>query len=217
MIEILFVVNIIFFLIQFLLGLLAWTIRNYRSKKYAFPTSEQLEPAKLVEQYFYDPEYTFEIRAADDIDEPAEADENYLWVHRKKLNHTDLYTNFYLIYQAELTSDKHKFLRIYNSLLGTLFFFHFVIAVVAIIIRGDIGIVVLTLSILFNSVYAILWLIAYMNQSKALDKSYLIADAVMKFDDVEKARAKALVNDLRYELLEYPWEIFWRLWVFFTP
>jgi hypothetical protein len=217
MIELFALVNLVFYLIQLLLGALAWSVRNQRQKKYAFATSEQIEPAILVEKYFYDTEYSFEIAATDDIDEPAEADENYLWVNRKLLNRTDLYSNFYLIYQAELTSDRHKLLRYYNSVVGSIFFFHLFFIILGIFIKGELGLIILVISLLANIIYAVLWVLGNNNQMIAIEKSLKIASSVMQFDEVEKARVRALASDIRYELLEYPWEIYWRIWVFFTP
>ncbi|RMD76970.1 hypothetical protein D6810_02395 [Candidatus Dojkabacteria bacterium] len=217
MIFLLAFINLSIYLIQLLLGLIAIRTRKIRSRKFSFPTGSQIEPNHLIEKYFYDESYEFEIKATDEIDEPAEATEDFLWVNKKVLNKSDLYSNFYLIYQAELTSSKYKFLRMYNSIQATIFFLKLIFIIVGIMSGGFVGLIILFLTLFTNLVILALWIVAYNQQTDAINKSKEVALAVMKLDDVEVARLNALTNDLRYELLEYPWEIFWRLWVFFTP
>lgn len=217
MLPLLALINFLLILIQLLLGLLAWKVRKKRVSKFSFPVSSQLEPAELVEKYFYDDKYSFELEATDEIDEPAYATDDKLLINRYVLNKKDLYSNFYLIYQAELASDEYNFYRKYPNIVSGVFFLMFLGSMGAVLLGDVAGLVVMIFMIFLNSLIFGLVVWAARKQDTLLNKSQEIAYAVMDPDAVEKARIKALVEDIKYEIVEYPWEVVWRLWVFFTP
>lgn len=208
---------LLLFMIQLLLGFLAWSVKNKRANKFAYPIGEQIEPADLVEKYFYEEKYKFELKATAEIETPAFAEKNLLLVNRNSLNKKDLFNNFYLIYQAELVSERYDTFRIYNNIQAVAFLVQFLCLLAGIAINGVVGQAVLILGtfIFICSLIFAIW--AAKLQSTALRDARKIALAVLKLDDVEKARLNALIEDIKYEILEYPWEVSWRLWVFFTP
>jgi hypothetical protein len=213
--SILIIVFIILFLLQLTLGVFAWRLRKDLEKKYAFPLSEQTEPVTIVEKYYQDQETTFQILASEQLMEPAFAEKNLLLINKSMLYKKDLYTNFYIIFQAELTKNKYQVIRLISKILSFIFVLSTVILVLFILLDRSEAEPLVYIAIALQAITLYLSVYSLYKISKVLNNTMIIAKGLLSLDDVEEARASGLKNDLKYSIFEYPLEIVWRIIQFF--
>jgi hypothetical protein len=212
-----FLIGLIFVLItllQFSLATYAWLVRKQLPERFSHILGELTEPANVLENYMkiY---RKLSLRVNAQINEPVLAEREFLLVNRESMYNPDLFTNFYTIFQLELTKSANTFARsrifIFQNLL---FFTQIVVFIFSIIYQSEVLMAVAIGAALFSFLLAILGFIIY---GQILDSTFEISLDLLNLDDVEQARAEALKNDLRYRVFEYPFDIIWKIVQFFKP
>ncbi|MDQ7021418.1 MAG: hypothetical protein Q9M91_06360 [Candidatus Dojkabacteria bacterium] len=115
----------ILILIQLVSGLFALIVRKGLIKTYSFPLSSQIEAATILENYSR-VHGKVNLRVHEEIELPAYAMEEFIVINRNKIYLFDLFTNYYLLFQLELTKKKHNKLRDLSTLQNFLFFIELV-------------------------------------------------------------------------------------------
>lgn len=208
---------LIILFIQFAIGAYAWSLRKSLPKKYSHPISAQIESSQLVEMYYNDERYKFNFEAVDLDDEPAFAESRLLLVNKKQLYKKDLFTNFYIIFQAELTKDNYWWIRKFNSFQSFIFFTEIFVFVLSLAFFNEFfGIYLLYFAIFLQLESFVAAFFGIINIGYILEDSVGIALPTLELDNVEEARVNALKSDLKYIMMEYPWEILWRFTQFFS-
>lgn len=214
---VLVIIFVILLLLQITLGVFAWRLKKELEAKYAFPLSDQVEPATVIEKYYEDPETKFQILASEAIPDAAFAEHNLLLVNKNKLYKADLYTNFYIIFQAEMTKGKYSLLRVFSRMLSFTFILS-ILAIIAGIVAGQAnGQILVYIAIGLQLFSIVICLFSLAQVSRLLEDVMIIASGLLHLDDVEIARAHGLKDDLKYSIFEYPFEIVWRIFQFFKP
>jgi hypothetical protein len=212
-----FLIGLIFVLItllQFSLATYAWLIRKQLPERFSHILGELIEPAVVLENYMkiY---RKLNLRVNAQISEPVLAEREFLLVNRESMYNPDLFTNFYTIFQLELTKSANTFARtrifIFQNLL---FFIQVIVFILATIYSSEVIMAISIGTALFSFSLAFLGFILY---GKILDTTFEIALDLLNLDDVEQARAEGLKNDLRYKVFEYPFDIIWKIIQFFKP
>ncbi|MEP7103236.1 MAG: hypothetical protein ABI721_00820 [Candidatus Dojkabacteria bacterium] len=209
--NVLILIFIILLSLQIVLALFAWGLRRELEKKYSFATGEGKEPAEVIEEYYKDGNTKFRIIASDEIVEPAFAESDLLIINKNKIYKKDLYTNFYIIFQAELTKSDYKILRILGNFQSFVFILEIAVFVLANTITTNFKEIILYVAIAIQIFSFILTLIGFIQIDGLLDDTMTISKSLLKLDDVEEARALGLKSDLRYSVFEYPFEVVWRI------
>jgi len=213
--SVLIIIFIIILCIQLVLALFAWGSRRQIEGKYNFPTGEGVEPAQIIEEYYRDEGTKFRIQATDEIFEPAFAEDEFLLINKNTIYKKDLYTNFYVIFQAELTKKDYKFLRFVGNIQSFVFILEIVIFFIAIGTTTSFKEILIYLAMGLQIFSFILTLLGFIQIDTVLEDASILSKVYLKLDDVEEARVLALKGDLRYIVFEYPFEVIWRLVQFF--
>lgn len=200
---------LLFFLVQIFLAISGWATRAKLEKKYSYFLGSQHEVSKLIEYYTNEfPE--LRIIVSSDINEIAYSDENLLIMNKKYIYSKDLFSNFYTLAQLELTKHKNKPLRDYYIKQNVLFYLQLIIFIVGICIQS-VAEYILILAIALQLVTILMTFFLMNDYKNFLYKVAAKAKTTLKLDPVEMARTEALVEDIKYEVFEYPFEILWRL------
>lgn len=203
--------------IQFAIGAYAWSLRRSLPKKFSHPIGAQIESSQLVEMYYNDERYKFNFEAVDLDNEPAFAESRLLLVNKKQLYKRDIFTNFYIIFQAELTKDSYWWLRSFNGFQSWVFFLQILIFTLSLAFFNEVyGIYLLYFAIFLQLESFIAAFIGMVNLGYVLEDAVSVAIPTLELDNVEEARVNALKSDLKYMMMEYPWEILWRFTQFFS-
>ncbi|MFS8130371.1 MAG: hypothetical protein ACMG57_00165 [Candidatus Dojkabacteria bacterium] len=208
---VLILIFVIVLCIQLVLALFAWGSKRQIESKYSHPTGEGVEPAQIIEEYYKDEVTKFRIQASDEIYEPAFAEADFLIINKNKIYKKDLYTNFYVIFQAELTKKEYRFLRFAGNLQSFVFLLEIIIFLIAIATTSNVKEVLLYLSIGLEVLCFIFTLISFIQIDTLLEDALILAKMYLKLDTIEEIRVMALKGDLRYIVFEYPFEVVWRL------
>jgi hypothetical protein len=214
--SILIIIYILFFFAQVVLGIASWNMRKKLPRKYSHTLGEMVDPSRTLE--IYRKEYKkLDLKATNQIKDPAFAEENLLLINKKNLYEKDLFSNFYVIFQLELTQPKRSFLRNIFMLQNIIFIAQNLVFIIGIATENQFSDIFLYISI---SIIVLLFLLTFYS-SVSMDFLLLEAlekvAAILNLDNVEYARAEALSKDLKYQVFEYPFEILYRFWQFFKP
>lgn len=206
----------ILLLIQFLLGIYSWIIVKNLSHKYSFILGSQKEPAETLEVY-KESNKKLKLKATHNLDQPAYSDSNFLLIDSKKMYAKDLYTNFLVIYQLELTKDENSFIRNLGMYQNILFIFEIVFFVVSISILTELSPFITIIPVVLQAISIFLSVFAYTIQEIMLADVLATSEKILELDNVESARAEALKEDLKTSVFQYPFEIAWKIFQFLKP
>ncbi|MEO6728911.1 MAG: hypothetical protein ABIM99_03235 [Candidatus Dojkabacteria bacterium] len=213
--TVLIIIFVIILSIQLVLALFAWGSRRQIEQKFSHPTGEGREPAQIIEEYYRNDSTKFRIQATDEIYEPAFAEEDFLLINKDKIYKKDLYTNFYVIFQAEMTKKDYRYLRIVGNIQSFIFLIEIIVFLISIATTTNLKEVLIYVSIGLQILSFILTLLGFIQIDTVLEDASILAKMYLRLDDVEEARVMALKGDLRYIVFEYPFEVIWRLVQFF--
>lgn len=214
--QILVIVWLALTLTQFLIGLYALYKRSRFFQSYSFPLSSQKEGADSLETYsrvFR----SVNIRVHQSIKYPAKAYNEFVVINKEKIYHFDLFTNYYLIYQLELSEDKNWILRNQERILLFIFSFGLLAFLVGIYLNSSLGNIFLLVSIIIQTVTIILSYLLQEFKVKFLGKVHKTAKDLLDFDELEELRALKLKNDLSLSIYEYPIKTISNFVLFFVP
>lgn len=213
--AVLIIIFVIVLSIQLLLALFAWGSRREVESKFSFPTGSGIEPAQIIEEYYRSEETKFRIQATDEIYEPAFAEDDLLLINKEKIYKKDLYTNFYVIFQAELTKSDYKFLRFVGNIQSFIFLLEIIVFLIAIGTTTSLKEILFYIAIGLQVISFILTLLGFIQIDDVLEDASMLSKNYLQLDEVEEARVMALKGDLKYTVFEYPFEVMWRLIQFF--
>jgi len=203
-------------LAQLILGLKSWNLKKELRSKYAYTLSSQIDVSKLLEDYLLKHKGVI-LKASDQLDNVSYSESNIIYINKEVISSKDLYSNIYILFTLELAQKKYNFIRevpIYQNILFVLQFVFFFIAFIFPSDYSDKFIIIGVINELFT---IFLTLITLMSYHTVLDKILIQAKQLLILDPVEEARAEALVNELKYKIFEYPFELTWRVYQFLKP
>jgi hypothetical protein len=206
----LFLIIFIFVVVmQFLMGVFAYRFRSNLKNKYSYYLGEQVEFNKILES-FQAKTPQLKVVVADELNDVCIAEDNLIIISKKSIYSKDLYSNLFLLFQLELTNVKYSQLRTIYTLQSLIFFSQILCIFLFFALEGITGVVLLAGFVIFvlNLIIMFWGINQYISILKVVKKE---AKDILKMDSVEEARADALINELRYEILTYPLEIPWRL------
>lgn len=217
MIEIL--VFIIILIIQISLASYALLASHKIDQKYRYPLGSQVESAVALENYvkIY---REVNVRVNADIEIPAYAFEEHIYINRDKMYDFDLFTNFFTIFQLELSRKEHNFARklnIFQNILFILSFIIFFIGAATLSQDATISSYSFRFAIGLQTFLIFISFLGFSTYNTILKKSLAVASDLLDLDEVEYARADRLKDDLKLHVFEYPLVVFGRLVRFFLP
>jgi hypothetical protein len=211
------VIIINLFLIQLVSNLYAKLTSRKIERRYAYTLDNTIEAAEVVENYIkIFRQVNLSVNA--NIMPPAFAyDTDYVLLNRIKMYESDLYTNFYTIYQLELTKDKFNFARRIYVVQNILFFFQIVSFILGIVLQDSLNDIFLILSLIFTVANILVSIFGYFIYNSVLNSSLEIAKDLLNLEELEIVRTENLKNELRLVVFEYPIEFLKRVFLFFIP
>src|SRR5260221_9597787 len=201
---------IFFFLIQFGLGLASIKTRANLKKKYSFILGEQHEVSKTLEDYLKD-HSTLNLKLVSNIQEVCYSDNNLLILNKKYISAQDLYSNFYVIFHLKLCEPELASIRNINLYQNGVYVLQFVFVLLGFVFGSFAGLFWgIALFLLFLNFFVTFF--GLFSYSQILKKVLREAERRLNLDRVERARVEALADEVKYEVFEYPLEIFWRIY-----
>jgi hypothetical protein len=201
------------FIIQLMMCVYAWIIRRSIPKLYKNALGSMIDPSGTLEKYMKIIRKV-DVRVNADINDIAYAQKNFLLLRRDKMYDVDLYTNFYVIFQLELTREEHAFSRKLFVIQNILFGSQIAILILGLIITSEPTIAIALGMLVFEM---LLSTVAFFIEKNILNSTFEIAVDFLDLDDVERARAEVLKNDLRFRVFEYPSDMAWKIFQFLKP
>ncbi len=207
---------IILLLTQIAISIYAWLVRRALNKDYSDILSGQIDPAGILEVYsrVY---RKVNLRVNAEISTPALAFEEFVMLNREKMYLADLYTNYFVIYQLELSRKEHNFKRRTYIFQNLLFFFQLAAFVLGLGLANSIGDLLIYVALTVQVVVMVYSFIAFMLYEFVLQDVQEIAIDLLNLDEFEQARAEGLKNDLKFSVFEYPHDILSKIVRFFLP
>ncbi len=199
-----------------MLALYSQIVRHKLDRKYDHPLSDLIDASKALENYvkIY---RKVNIKVHVKIPFPAFAREEYVLINRDKIYNIDLYTNFFTLYQLELSRKEHRFARKLYLIQNLIFLSQLIFFALGLILQYDFSSILLIIAIgiqLFSILFSFIGFIMY---EFILGDTLEVASDLLNLDEVEIARAESLKNDLKFHVFEYPFEFIRRVFVFFLP
>lgn len=207
---------IVLIMLQVIPSLYSLLFKTGLDKKYNFPIGEMAEAAEVLENYvkIYNP---VNLRVNADIPTPAIAEKEFVLINKNKMYQFDLFTNFYMLFQLELSKAKYSFQRQYHVVQNLLFLFQLVSVGLFFIIENEVAIYFLWAAIIFQAFILLSIVFIFQGYKKIFRKTLDVSLDLLNLDDVEYARAKALAKDLQYQAYNYPIVLFRNVFLFFIP
>ena len=208
-------VFIIVLIIQFVLALFSKIARYKLEKKYNHPLSNMVEASAALENYvkIY---RRVNIKVHAKIPFPAFAKEEFIIINRDRIYKNDLFTNFYTLYQLELSRKENNLARKLYTFQNFIFFLQLLFFILG-SLQFDVSYIFLVISIgiqLFAIFFSIIGFIIY---EFILGDALEVSKDLLGLDEVEIARTESLKNDLKLHVFEYPFEFLRRLFSFISP
>lgn len=192
-------------------------ITRYKiEEKYDYPLGSMLSSSEVLENYvkIY---RKVNIKVHQSIPLPAFADEEFVVINRDKIYDSNLFSNFFTIFQLVLSKKENVFARKIFIIQNVLFFTQFILFALGITLQYEwtnLLIIAAIVVVLANIFLSIVGFIVY---QEVLKEAADVATDLLELDEVEQARAESLQNDLAFVVYEYPFEFVKNLFVFFIP
>lgn len=185
-------------------------------KKYDHPLSDMVDASTALENYvkIY---RSVGIRVHEEIPFPALASEEFVIINRDRIYSTDLYTNFFTIFQLELSKKVNNFSRKLHLYQNLLFFLQLLFFVLGLTLQVEWNYILILLAIGTQVITTGFSLIGVSLFDFILKDSLEISKDLLNLDEVEVARAEGLKNDIKVHVFEYPIEFFKNVIGFFIP
>ena len=214
---ILIIVFICFFLIQLILGWSSADARRKLPKKYSFILGEQEEVSDILERYLKKyPKIV--IRGADFKKDIAFASENHIFVNKKVLHKSDIFSIFSILLQLNLTHKTRAFLREffkYQNIFFGIEIFLFILGVI--LSQESYSSWLLYLALFAEFIVFAITIYTFLSYKEFLKFVKEDFKKYIKIDEVEEARVEALADESKYCVFEYPMDIVWKLLQFVKP
>lgn len=201
--------------IQLLLNIYALLTNRSIPREYSYALLSRTEPAVALEHYvkIFRP---VDIKVNASIKLPAVALDNFVLINKKKMYQADLYTNFFLLFQLELSKKAYGFVRNSRTYLGVSFLISVIIFMVGLLIEDNKELF-LSISIGIQICTILFSYFAKSSMNTLLANTEYIAYDLLNLDDAEQRVAHKLSKELRVLTYEYPLFIIRKVVGFFVP
>ncbi len=210
-------ISVLLLICQIVLGAFSLSYKVKLPKKYSFILGDLSEPVSTLEKYMkIYRKVNLKVNAA--IKDPAKARNEFLLLNRNVMYTPNLYINFFIIFQLELSKITNKFVRESKRYQILLFILQIATFIVAIALGESIyGQLLASLSLSFLILSMVLSMFVMILIQYITEETLEIAKDLLNLDSVEIARAESLANDIKYRVFEYPFDSFRLLIQFLLP
>jgi len=207
---------LLFGLFQIAVSIYAFIVKNDIEKRFDFPLSSMVEASETLENYvkIY---RKLNLKVDAKVKMPAVALSEFVLINKDLIYRTDLFTNFFTLFQLELTRKEYEFSRSIHVFQNILFFLQLIFFGLYFAVTAEFNEFFIYASVVVQILLTIITLFGFFKLEQILNRSLSIAIDLMDLDDVEYARAEALKDDLKYNVFEYPIDFVLRLLRFFVP
>lgn len=209
-------VFVITLIIQIMLALYSKIVHFNIDKKYRYSLVSNIEPAQTLEKYakIYQP---INLRVNAHIQQPAQAEDEYVLINRNKMYIPDLFTNFYTLFQVELAKKQHAFVRNIHTPLFILFTLQICTIIVALLPQSTLQEYFLYAAFFFQFCVILVSFFAMIRMRMLLETTLTVATDLLDLFQEEYDWAEQLRDDLQYKVFEYPFEFVKKFVLFFVP
>lgn len=206
----------IILLAQILIGIFAWVQKDKLPRKYSHYLSEMIIPAKVLENYskIY---RNVGLKVNASIKEPAYALTEFVLIGKRFMYSPDLYTNYYMLFQLELSKKQNEQVRFLSIYQNILFVIQILVFAASFFFPDTLSKILILTAISIQVFLVLISFMGYIAFNFILEEVHEVAKDLLNFDEVEVARAESLKSELAYRIFEYPFETIWRLYQFFRP
>lgn len=201
---------------QIIVGVASNLHKRKLVKKYAYALSDLPDAAETLQKYIKI-HRKVDIKVNAQISEPALGLKDIILVRRNDMYKQDLYTNFFLLAQLELTKKMYRFLREMYIVQNLLFSVGIILFLLGVILEVEFNSLLLTFAIILHSITLSITTIGFLSYDFMLDEVLDIATDLLNLTDLEIARAEQLAQDYKYRVFDYPIDIPLKLYYFFKP
>lgn len=201
---------------QVLLGIASSMHKARLSKKYAYALSDLVDASETLQKYTKI-HRKVDIKVNAQIIQPALGLKDIVLINRNDMYKQDLYTNFFLITQLELTKKMYRYLREMYILQNLLFALGILLFVLGVSLEIDFSSMLVTIAIILHSVTLALTTFGFLSYDFMLEEVLDIAIDLLNLSELEEARASRLAQAYKYRVFEYPLDIPLKLFYFFKP
>lgn len=213
--TILIIIFVLFSALQILLNIYAYFSRTSLPKDFGFTILSLVEPATALENYVKIFR-SVNIKVNANITAPAFALQEFVLINKKQMYLNDLYTNYYLLFQLELSKKRNNYIRNQKNYTGILFVIGMIIFISSLVMteNKEIFAVVAIAIQLFTIFLSIANRSFYNPILKEVD--YISYD-LLSLDENEQYAANQLGNKLKIVTFEYPLFVLDKIVRFFVP
>ncbi len=199
-----------------MLALYARIIRHKIDQRYSYPLGEMIDASKALENYvkIY---RKVNLKVHANVPFPAYAQEEFVLINRNKIYNIDLFTNFFTLYQLELSKKEHNLARKLYIFQNFVFLMQIFLFILGLVLQYEWSYILIVAAIavqVFSIMFSIIGFIIY---DFVLTDTLEISKDLLNLDEVEIARAESLKNDLKFHVYEYPFDFFKRVFGFLIP
>ncbi len=202
--------------IEVFLGIYSKLIGRNISKKYHYILSSQIEPIKILEIY-REKFNKLDLKASPKLHGIVYSGDEFVVVNSKQMYAKDLFTNYFILLNLELSKKENTFLRDIATYQTILFIFQFLFLGVSLFIKTEYTEILFLIPIVIEVVLFLLTIFGYILYDIALSEVDDIAAELLDLDEIEVIRAERLKNDLKFKVFEYPISILSNLLNFLRP
>lgn len=213
--TILIIVFALFSVFQIILNIYAYVSRHSLKKDFGFTILSLIEPAAALENYVKIFR-SVDVKVNAKITEPARALKEFVLINKNLMYANDLYTNYYLLFQLELSKKRLSFIRNVKSYLGISFVSGIVVFITSLVlienkeILATIAIAIQLFTIFFSIVTRSLF-------DPIIKEVDYIAYDLLNLDENEQYSAHQLGNKMKSITFEYPIFVLEKIVSFFIP
>jgi len=213
--TILIIVFVLFSVLQILLNIYAYFSRHSLRNEYGFTILSLIEPATALENYVKIFR-SVDVKVNAKIKEPAIALKEFVLINKKLMYANDLYTNYYLLFQLELSKRKNSFIRNAQSYLGISFTIGCAVFMASLILIENkeifaiIAIAIQLCTIFFSIVTRSLF-------DEIIKEVDYIAYDLLNLDEKEQYSAHQLGSKIKSVTFEYPIFVLGKMVGFLVP
>jgi len=136
---------------------------------------------------------------------------NYVLVDSNFLSEKSIWSKLLALWHLEFSQISNKFLLNSPRILFSLFMLQIVFIFVIFFVDTNLYDVLFLVSSVFSILVLVILLFAINSYKNFALKVLFVASSVLEMDELEESRAKVILNNIGYQWLEYPFELFIRL------
>lgn len=197
---IIFAITILLIFFEFVIGIASLVSRRNIYQKFNRPLTSLIRFSKLLEMYHDKiPQLRIEV---DDGSFVLYYSANRIIINKKIIHSTTMYDLVYLIYGINISQPRFRTLLKIKAFQNIVFIFSILFLVASFFLINLIA--VSFVFVLLNYFIFIYTLMSFSDLNKVVYSDSL---KYLELDEIEQIRIKSLINELKYEFLDYPFEI----------